>query len=136
MTNEIKWTPFKFAPKKFGDYIVLDVDYHRNGICGEGFYTGIFEDMNGDQQGKRFTFVMFPSFSGWEEGKEYEVAKEYTYDDASGDYRCAVLCLDDMNSGTAESAWRGDYFYHAVVQDAIKELNKQKKRHYKKLEKK
>lgn len=131
MTNEIKWTPFKFTPKKIGDYKVLDVDYHRNGVSGEGFYTGIFLDVSGDQKGKKFTFVMFPSFSGWVKGKEQEEALDYTYDDACGDYRCAVLCLDDVNSGTAESAWRGDYFYHAVVQKAIKELNKQQDKHYK-----
>lgn len=134
MKKVIKWPPFKFTPKKFGDYKVLDVDYHRNGICGEGFYTGIFVDLNGEHKGKTFTFVMFASFSGWVEKKEYEEAKEYTYDDACGDYRCAILCLDAVNSGTAESAWRGDYFYIAVVRDAIRELNRQQNKYYKVVE--
>lgn len=136
MAKEIKWTPFKFTPKKFGDYKVLDVDYHRNGVGGEGFFTGIFIDVNGDQKGKTFTFVMFASFSGWVKGKEHEEAQEYTFDEACGDYKCAVLCLEDVNSGTAESAWRGDYFYHAVVQSAIKEHDRQWKKHYKFEEKK
>lgn len=124
------YVPFKFKSKKIGDYKVIDVDYHRNGVSGEGFMTGIFEDLTGEQKGKKFTFVMFSSFSGWENGKEYQVSKEYTFDNAEGDYKCAVLCLDDVNTGTAESAWRGDYFYHAVIKEAIQEYNRQSDKYW------
>lgn len=127
------YTKFTFSPTVIGEYQVIDVDYHRNGVGGVGFYTGIFEIRDGEEAGKKFTFVMFPSFSGWVKGKEYEKADEYTFDNATGDYQCAILSLDSLNRGTAEDAWRGDYFYHHVVQEAIKEHDRQYAFHYKKL---
>ena len=120
---------FKFKPKKIGDFTVKSVDYHRNGICGEGFMTGIFtcnkakyEEELGD-----FVFTMFASWSG--EGKDE------TFGNASGDYKCAILKVDDINKGDLDmftgGAWRGDVYYSNIVQGAIREYERQRDKHYK-----
>lgn len=118
------YVPSKFKPVKIGIYKVVDVAYHRNGISGEGFMTGLFHVTSGDKSERgKFVFTLFTSWSGKD--------KEETFDNCTGDYRCAVLRLEDLNKGTSENAWRGDYFYHNVVQDAVREYNRQYDAYYK-----
>ena len=71
---------------------VEKLDYHRNGICGRGFYVGIVSD------GKnRLLVIRFPR-----------------EDDRKVD---AVLCaafdltkLQEENITFGENSWRGDHF--------------------------
>ena len=123
------YKPFKFVPIEVGEYVVLDVTYHRNGVSGEGFMTGIFSrQVEGDDfENGTFVFTLFQSYSGKEE--------EDTFDKITGDYKCAVLRLEDLNTGSVENAWRGDYFYSHVVQPAVLSYNKQYDKHFKLMDK-
>jgi hypothetical protein len=119
-----KYVSFKFKKTKINQFIVIDVDYHRNGVSGIGFMTGLFSCNKGDLSERgMFVFTLFPSYTGKNEDE--------TFDNCIGDYRCAVLRLEDLNNNTAENAWRGDYFYHNVVQEAVKEYQRQFDKHYK-----
>jgi len=126
MSNKMSsYVPFKFQSVIIGEFTVIDVDYHRNGISGEGFMTGLFSTKSEYDNSKTDTF-MFTLFASWSgEGKDE------TFDECTGDYRCAILRLEDLNNGTSENAWRGDNFYYSVVQGAIKEYNRQYNAHYK-----
>jgi hypothetical protein len=127
-------TMFKFTPFKTddGEYEVIDTKYHRNGVSGEGFMAGLFKSLEGDTRGLTFIFTMYPSFSGWKEGKEYEEPDEYTYEESCGSYKCSVLCLTHINKyNDVQSAWRGDVMYHEVVQAAIRGYNQQMDDYYK-----
>lgn len=82
------------------------VDYHRNGISGDGFYVGIYRD----KDGSRKLITYFPDLG-----------------------QCAVAVLDlDMAAagnvymhpqdgvpGTGGNAWRGDH-YHEAAEDMVR----------------
>lgn len=118
------YKPFKFVPIEAGEYIVIDVNYHRNGVAGEGFMTGIFSRQaeTDESENGTFVFTLFQSYSGRDE--------EDSFDKITGDYRCAVLRLEDVNSGTVQNAWRGDYFYSNVVKYAVKSYQEQMDEHF------
>jgi hypothetical protein len=119
---------FKFKQKNIGNFTVKSVDFHRNGICGEGFYCGIFTCNAAEDEMELgdFIFTMFASWSG--EGI-FD-----TFENASGDYRCAILKVKDIVNGDISStnggAWRGDNYYSDIVKDSIKEHQKQFNKHY------
>jgi hypothetical protein len=69
---------------------ILDCDFHRNGIGGNGFYVFIFKEGKNRMMG-----VWFP------EG-ENEVG-----------YNCAVFDMDLLNQNVIEfgkNSWRGDFY--------------------------
>jgi len=75
---------------------VLDLAYHRNGICGEGFNVGIVE-----QEGRRMVVVRFSP-----------------EDDARvGAVLCAALDIDLLAQNEIRfgiNSWRGDHFADAM----------------------
>ena len=83
---------------------VIKLDYHRNGVCGLGFYVGIIKD----EDGSRKVAIRFPDI-----------------DQKIGNIICAVLDIDLLNKniiGMFEgkgNAWRGDH-YSDVMDKAIK----------------
>jgi hypothetical protein len=82
---------------------VLDVGYHRNGVCGAGFWTVLFvghKDADETVRGSRFVATRFD---------------HGTLD--SSDLRIAVLRVDDLDHGDANNCWRGDNFADEI--DAI-----------------
>jgi len=66
----------------------INVDYHRNGIGGEGFHVATFDAQDGDKH-HRMVGVVF-------------------------DGRCAILDIDLLSENNIEFAmgnsWRGDRF--------------------------
>jgi hypothetical protein len=71
---------------------VVDMDYHRNGISGEGFWTIIFEGGEGsDCAGQTFVATFFPN----EENECFT----------------AVLRLNDLTKANAGGCMRGDHFH-------------------------
>jgi hypothetical protein len=95
-----EYIPFKFEPVTIDGLKFKDVQYHRNGISGDGFYCAVVKDKeNGDM-----LITYFPEI---------------------GQCACAVYKLDLLPSiAFGINSWRGDNYVHAMNQ-AIKEYNKQ-----------
>ena len=84
---------------------IVKKDYHRNGICGEGFHVGIIKDDDGSSK----LFVHFPN-----NDKEGYMTKK-------GAVRTAILDVDlvgkkEISFGV--NSWRGDH-YHDLIQDEL-----------------
>lgn len=85
------------------------VAYHRNGVCGEGFFVVTFR---------------------WQDGRQWRnmVATVFHYFDEPGDNTCrvAVLDIDETAAGNIAMAegnsWRGDHFADDLFR-IIKEWN-------------
>jgi hypothetical protein len=78
---------------------VINVEYHRNGISGESFYTVIF---SGDFGAEENVVLMATLF-------EYDVEEdEGTF--AGSNPFCAVVRVDEVGCKRIESNWRGDQF--------------------------
>jgi len=90
---------------------IIQLSYHRNGICGDGFYTGIIKT----EDGERKVFTHFPDHS--EEGEIIN----------GNNVRTAILDLDILKEKEetrfGENSWRGDH-YHDFIVDAINEHDK------------
>jgi hypothetical protein len=85
----------------------VEVNYHRNGIGGEGFHTGFFDWMDKDesQKWKKMFFVIY---------------------EAEG--HCSVFdakLLADDNCRLYENSWRGDRF-EPELRKAVKRWEKHK----------
>ncbi len=65
---------------------VIDHKYHRNGVCGEGFYAVDFIWSDGDFKNQKARAVIFPN--GDEKPTHY-----------------AITSIDDISD-----RWRGDHF--------------------------
>ena len=90
---------------------ITQLSYHRNGVCGAGFFTGILID--DDKERKVFTH--FP-----ETNEDGELI--------NGDsVRTAILDLDILinkeETRFMHNSWRGDH-YHDFIVDAIIEEQK------------
>lgn len=84
---------------------VISLAYHRNGICGEGFYAGIVEETEGKSK-RNMLVVRFD--------------KE-TVDGPVGmvccaAFDCALVAKHDIEFGS--NSWRGDH-YADVMDEAI-----------------
>jgi hypothetical protein len=87
---------------------VQEIAYHRNGVCGEGFFVVTFFD----NKEWRFVATLFPTYQ--------EIGGKETYLPSG---RCAVLCLDLLPSVTfGTNSWRGDHYESALL-DAINQWN-------------
>tara|TARA_R110002167_G_scaffold331485_1_gene538149 strand:+ start:372 stop:692 length:321 start_codon:yes stop_codon:yes gene_type:complete len=90
---------------------IIQLSYHRNGVCGDGFYTGIIKT----EDDERKVFTHFPDHN--EQGEII-----------NGDnVRTAILDLDILKEKEEtrfmENSWRGDH-YHDFIVDAIRENDK------------
>lgn len=96
-----KYVPFQFTPVTFKDLKFKAVQYHRNGVSGDGFYCAVAYD------------------------PEQEADMLITYFPDLGQCACAVYRLDMLPNITfGENSWRGDH-YAGPMQDAIKSYTKQ-----------
>ena len=92
---------------------ISKIDFHRNGVCGEGFYVGLIKDE--DKSTK--LFVHFP---------------EYDKDGymKNGDYvRTAILDADLVGEHKTEfmvNSWRGDHYHDLVVDKVMKDEKDEK----------
>jgi len=90
---------------------IIQLSYHRNGVCGDGFYTGIIID--DDKERKVFTH--FPDHN--EDGEIIN----------GNNVRTAILDLDILKEKEEtrfmENSWRGDH-YHDFIVNAIIDYNK------------
>lgn len=80
--------------KKHPDIKVLKVDYHRNGVCGDGFHVALLDFKEAGEKKRRMVAIRFP-----------------------GECRCAVLDTALLAKDTIEfmqNSWRGDHFVEAV----------------------
>ena len=88
------------------DIKVTAVDYHRNGICGEGFYVVLF-DWNDGPHTRQMLGVVFPERDG------------------QPSMRTAVFGRDLLAAGNIAFArgnsWRGGHFAEALAA-AIREM--------------
>jgi hypothetical protein len=78
----------------------IRVDYHRNGVCGEGFHVALFDNkLEGETRIRQFVGVVF-----------------------QGSGRCAVFDIDELKAGNIQFAhgnsWRGDH-YEGPLREAI-----------------
>jgi len=94
---------------------IKQLSYHRNGICGAGFYTGILIDNDNDRK----VFTHFPDTN--EDG-----------DLINGDnVRTAILDLDILinkeETRFMKNSWRGDHYHDFIVDAIIKDQEKLKK---------
>ncbi len=87
---------------------VTKIAYHRNGISGNGFYVVLFKDEQRNMVG-----ILFPE----QDCNHYGVL-------------CAVLDINLLANGIigmfegAGNAWRGDYYYHHLLDAIEKEKEK------------
>jgi len=97
---------------------IEQVDYHRNGIRGQGFYvvTFLWTDPNGDENGDNEIRAMVGVlFGDWSKDETKYVC----------DGRCAVFdrgMLGDGNMTFGHNSWRGDRFESELVK-AIEQYN-------------
>lgn len=76
---------------------VMQFAYHRNGVCGQGFYVGIVKD----EAGRDMLVVRFPKES----------------DKATGAVHCAAFDLaqlDKREIAFGLNSWRGDHYSDAM----------------------
>ena len=90
---------------------IIQLSYHRNGVCGDGFYTGIIKT----EDNERKVYTHFPD--SIEEG-------EIIHGD---NCRTTILDLDILkekeDTRFGHNSWRGDH-YHDFIVSAIIEENK------------
>jgi hypothetical protein len=99
---------------------VLSIDYHRNGVGGDGFYVALVRAHEADH---RVLTVIVP---GWavEAVRDGKDAAEVC---PSGTYPCYAIdptlaAGPWTNPGTVEfgvNSWRGDHYFDLVVNAAI-----------------
>ena len=93
---------FKFTPKTIDGLRFKNVQYHRNGICGDGFHCAIVTDK-----------------------KWAKTDLLITHFDIKDHCACAVYQVDLLpNIAFGENSWRGDNYTYSMVK-AIKEYNSQ-----------
>lgn len=88
---------------------VQQLDYHRNGVSGEGFHVGIV-DFTEDGQQREILVIRFPREA------------------SSGGILCAAFdlsLLDQREIRFAHNSWRGDHFAD-VMDEAIQERKKER----------
>jgi hypothetical protein len=89
---------------------LIKTDYHRNGICGDGFTVSIFDWDGLDERGKK------------DEPKQRMVAIDFG---EIGQCPFAVFNLAELANGNIDfgrgNSWRGDHFA-GPVREAIKQL--------------
>ena len=86
--------------------IVVETDFHRNGICGEGFRVSIVED---GEHGRMLVVDFNPDF---ERGKVENYDQTYGYTAVLNLDKAAegniYMFPDNRRPGTGNNAWRGD----------------------------
>lgn len=87
----------------------IEVDFHRNGVSGESFWTCRFTFDNNDQQGPQAFVAVLPVL---EIPDEDETEHRLVWG------RCYVLRVRDLIDGSGMLHWRGDHF-EDDLQDAI-----------------
>tara|TARA_Y100001938_G_scaffold105117_1_gene143456 strand:- start:580 stop:1020 length:441 start_codon:yes stop_codon:yes gene_type:complete len=94
---------------------VSSIDYHRNGVCGEGFFTGF---VYCPEQKRELLFVHFPD----------PETKNPTTDSTHWEpVRTAILDPDlvaEKNVEFGQNSWRGDY-YHEACKEGAEEWERQ-----------
>jgi hypothetical protein len=79
---------------------LVKLDYHRNGICGQGFWVAIANETDEDGEKSQKLIIRFP-----------DVDKEV------GAVVCSVLDLGLLNKRIIEfgrNSWRGDHYSDAM----------------------
>lgn len=87
---------------------IEQVEYHRNGVGGEGFYAITFED----EENGRMVATVFPEYQFGPDGEELPV---------KGCGRTAVYSIPGLVESGVEfgvNSWRGDVYETALI-DAI-----------------
>lgn len=72
---------------------IQEIDYHRNGICGEGFHAIIFR---------------------WKDGQKWRRMLAHVFSEPG---QCAIHELSDLKDATVKfgvNSWRGDHFEPAM----------------------
>jgi hypothetical protein len=102
----MEYKPFEFIPVRIDNLTFKEVQYHRNGVCGDGFHCAVVNDHeNGDML--------------------------ITYFEIKDHVCCAVYKLSMLpNIRFMENSWRGDH-YVDQMKKAIAEYNKQLDSHFK-----
>lgn len=86
----------------------IEVDYHRNGVSGESFWTCRFTFEDGGTEGPEAFVAVLPSYS---DDEEETGTHEWG--------RCYVLRVRDLIDGSGMMRWRGDDFEN-VLRHAIR----------------
>lgn len=87
----------------------IEVDYHRNGVSGESFWTCRFTFEDGDTDGPQAFVAVLPSYP---DDQEEQGTHEWG--------RCYVMRVRDLIDGEGMMHWRGDRF-EDVLRDAIRQ---------------
>ena len=94
---------------------ITQLSYHRNGVCGDGFYTWIVVDENNESK----VFVHFPDHN--------EDGELINWDNV----RTAILDLDILinkeETRFMKNSWRGDWYHDFIVDAIIKDNEKTRK---------
>jgi len=99
---------------------LLEIDFHRNGMSGRGFYIAIVEDevMNNGYTTKKFLVTVFPEYDS--DGDLYYGKGLLT----------SVVCLDLLQGEQATVAfginsWRPEDYHDFMEHEAIPQYNKE-----------
>lgn len=129
----MKVEEFVYQSNKFTirniEIVVSNVESHRNGISGEGFFVVTFTD--DEVEGGRFVGIVFHNLlkqnkNGYVTGLTHEsfIDKGWT------NPQVAVLEIGMLNEGNIgrDNMWRGDH-YLPVLAKAIVDYEKQRKKY-------
>lgn len=122
---------------------ILSVDYHRNGVCGEGFTLVRFRWLDPDHEDDRDEVFLGVCFGEWvepdPEGKTPQEREGYWITETTlprfpfVNPKVAVLRTSDIAKGGLDmfrhgAAWRGDHFAPYLWR-AIMRASHQRRRH-------
>lgn len=101
--------------KRMTEKEVLSIAYHRNGVCGDGFYVALVRTPDAEQ---RVLTVIVPEWAV--EAGDWQKASEIC---PSGCVPCYVIDPELASGpwtkpGTVEfgvNSWRGDHYFAVVV---------------------
>lgn len=84
---------------------VTDVNFQRNGVCGEGFFmlNFIYKEYS-DQPAKDYTCVIFPEY----DSETGEIIEEMNP-------KIAIMSKDDGGVIEFDNDWRGDNFQSVIL---------------------
>jgi hypothetical protein len=98
---------------------VESVDYHRNGICGEGFAVAIFRD---NDDGRRMVATVAQKYVPDPRDGDSGYFGEHVFDAVT----CRVLDIDLLAAGDiafGSNSWRGDNYGDALIPEITRMLD-------------
>lgn len=90
-------------------FTVLHADYHRNGICGAGFFVGLIRD---EDNGRNMLVTWFPQYE--DDGDTLTEFQEYVSVIDPAEAVKGNVYMHPTGGQPGGNAWRGDHYTGAA----------------------